>query len=60
MARNREKKALYEVMSGSWHKPRQDETLEQLLALEAQFGWAIANLSRLRRQIPSQMQEFIS
>jgi hypothetical protein len=32
MARNREKKALYEVMSKSWHKPRYDKTLEQLHA----------------------------
>ncbi len=30
MARNREKKALYEVMSRSWHKPRYDKTLEPL------------------------------
>ncbi|MGA1979505.1 MAG: hypothetical protein ABSG99_02920 [Sedimentisphaerales bacterium] len=30
MARNREKKALYEVMSKTWSKPRQDKTLEQL------------------------------
>lgn len=30
MARNREKKALYEVMSRAWHKPRYDKTLEPL------------------------------
>ncbi|MFA5238789.1 MAG: hypothetical protein WC476_03655 [Phycisphaerae bacterium] len=30
MARNREKKALYEVMSRSWHKPAYDKTLEEL------------------------------
>ena len=30
MARNREKKALYEVMSKTWPKPRYDKTLEQL------------------------------
>ena len=30
MARNREKKALYEVMSKTWSKPRHDKTLEQL------------------------------
>jgi len=30
MARNREKKALYEVMSRAWSKPRYDKTLERL------------------------------
>lgn len=30
MARNREKKALYEVMRESWHKPSYDKTLEPL------------------------------
>jgi hypothetical protein len=30
MARNREKKALYEVISKTWPKPRYDKTLEQL------------------------------
>ncbi|MDD5327474.1 MAG: hypothetical protein PHY02_06630 [Phycisphaerae bacterium] len=30
MARNREKKALYEVMSRSWHKPAYDKTLEEV------------------------------
>lgn len=30
MARNREKKALYEVMSRTWSKPRREKALEQL------------------------------
>ncbi|MFZ0034673.1 MAG: hypothetical protein WAK60_06775 [Sedimentisphaerales bacterium] len=51
MVHKHEKKALYEVMSRSWHKPRYDKTLEQLHAEKT------GQDKQIPTKFPSQMRE---